>query len=90
MTGLLLSQRGIIQGIDYVNSLADIADKNELNKLVESSKKNYKGTELMGKTLGVLGLGAIGSMVAEMALQMGMKVLGFDPALSVAKNVHGA
>jgi D-3-phosphoglycerate dehydrogenase len=83
MTGLLLSQRGIIQGIDYVNSLSEYKDKAELNKLVEASKKKYKGTELKGKTLGVLGLGAIGSMVAEMALQMGMKVLGFDPALSV-------
>jgi len=83
MTGLLLSQRGIIQGIDYVNSLTAYDDKVELNKLVEASKKKYKGSELKGKTLGVLGLGAIGSMVAEMALQMGMKVLGFDPALSV-------
>ncbi|MFT7686536.1 MAG: D-3-phosphoglycerate dehydrogenase [Candidatus Azotimanducaceae bacterium] len=83
MTGLLLSQRGIIQGIEYVNSLSDYDDRAELNKLVEASKKKYKGSELKGKTLGVLGLGAIGSMVAEMALQMGMKVLGFDPALSV-------
>ena len=46
-------------------------------------KKKYAGQELKGKTLGVLGLGAIGSMVAEMALQMGMNVLGYDPALSV-------
>lgn len=87
MAGLLLSQRGIIQGINYVNSLSEYKDKPELNKeldkLVEASKKKYKGTELKGKTLGVLGLGAIGSMVAEMALQMGMKVLGFDPAISV-------
>ena len=87
MTGLLLSQRGIIQGINYVNSLSEYKDKpelnKELNKLVEASKKKYKGSELKGKTLGVLGLGAIGSMVAEMALQMGMKVLGFDPAISV-------
>ena len=83
MVGLLLSCRGIIPGIEYVNSLGRISDKAELNKLVESSKKQYKGRELKGKTLGVLGLGAIGSMVADMALQMEMNVVGYDPALSV-------
>ena len=83
MVGLLLSCRGIIPGIKYVNSLGDFSDKAELNKLVESSKKQYKGRELKGKTLGVLGLGAIGSMVADMALQMEMNVVGYDPALSV-------
>lgn len=83
MAGLLLSCRGIIPGIEYVNSLADHTDKDELNKLVEASKKQYKGSELKGKTLGVLGLGAIGSMVADMALQMDMQVVGYDPALSV-------
>lgn len=83
LAGLLLSRRGIIGGIEYVNSLSEHEDKSELNKLVEASKKKYKGSELKGKTLGVLGLGAIGSMVAEMALQMDMTVLGYDPALSV-------
>jgi|TARA_B110000238_G_scaffold198508_1_gene243256 D-3-phosphoglycerate dehydrogenase len=83
MVGLLLSCRGIIPGIKYVNSLGEYSDKAQLNKLVESSKKQYKGRELKGKTLGVLGLGAIGSMVADMALQMEMNVVGYDPALSV-------
>lgn len=83
MVGLLLSCRGIIPGIEYVNSLGEHSDKAELNKLVEASKKQYKGRELKGKTLGVLGLGAIGSMVADMALQMEMNVVGYDPALSV-------
>ena len=83
MAGLLLSCRGIIPGIEYVNSLHSHEDKAELNKLVEASKKQYKGRELKGKTLGVLGLGAIGSMVADMALQLEMSVLGYDPALSV-------
>ena len=83
MAGLLLSCRGIIPGIEYVNTLADHTDKAELNTLVEARKKQYKGAELKGKTLGVLGLGAIGSMVADMALQMEMNVLGYDPALSV-------
>lgn len=83
MAGLLLSCRGIIPGIEYVNSLESHEDKAELNNLVEASKKQYKGSELKGKTLGVLGLGAIGSMVADMALQMEMGVVGYDPALSV-------
>jgi D-3-phosphoglycerate dehydrogenase / 2-oxoglutarate reductase len=83
LAGLLLSRRGIIPGIEFVNSLGGMQDKAELNKLVEARKKDFKGTELKGRVLGVLGLGAIGSMVAEMALQMGMEVLGYDPALSV-------
>ena len=83
MAGLLLSRRGIIQGMDYVNGLVDIKDKAELNKQVEAGKKAFKGSELKGRTLGVLGLGAIGSLVARMALQMDMEVVGYDPALSV-------
>ena len=83
LAGLLMSCRGIVSGIDYVASLSDQTDKSELNKLVEANKKRFKGRELKGKTLGILGLGAIGSMVAEMALQMEMDVLGYDPALSV-------
>ncbi|MEX1236713.1 MAG: 3-phosphoglycerate dehydrogenase, partial [Pseudomonadales bacterium] len=83
MAALLLSRRGIIPGIEYVNTLTGHKDKDELNQLVEASKKQFKGSELKGKTLGVLGLGAIGSMVAEMGLQMDMEVVGYDPALSV-------
>lgn len=83
LAGLLLSCRGIVSGIDYVASLSDQTDKSELNKHVEANKKRFKGRELKGKTLGTLGLGAIGSMVAEMALQLEMEVLGYDPALSV-------
>jgi D-3-phosphoglycerate dehydrogenase len=83
LAGLLLSQRGIIDGLAFVESLADITDKGELNRQVEANKKVFKGAELKGKTLGILGLGAIGSMVADLALQMGMQVLGYDPALSV-------
>lgn len=83
MAALLLSVRSIVEGMNYVDQLAGINDHNEMNRLVESEKKRFKGTEVAGKTLGVLGLGAIGSMVADMALQMGMQVLGYDPALSV-------
>ncbi len=81
--GLLLGSRGIVEGIAYVQTLADIQDEAELSKLLEAQKKKFKGGELVGKTLGVVGLGAIGSMVAEMALTFGMNVVGYDPALSV-------
>ena len=83
LAGLLLSVRGVSEGINFVKNLDVYNDKKEMNKIVESSKKVFKGTELRGKTLGVLGLGAIGSMVAETALNLGMKVIGYDPALSV-------
>jgi D-3-phosphoglycerate dehydrogenase len=80
---MLLGSRGIVEGIGYVQSLADIDDEAELNKTLEAQKKQFKGSELVGKTLGVVGLGAIGSLVADMALTMGMDVCGYDPALSV-------
>ena len=83
MVGLLLSQRGIVQGIDYVNQLDADQKKSALNAQVEAAKKQFKGSELNGRTLGIVGLGAIGSMVADMALGLGMRVLGYDPALSV-------
>ena len=81
--GMLLGSRGVIEGIDYVHTLGDVTDEAELNKTLEAQKKQFKGSELVGKTLGVVGLGAIGSMVAEMALTLGMEVIGYDPALSV-------
>ena len=83
VAGMLLSRRGIVQGIDFVDGLSSEQDKGSLNGLVESSKKQFKGSELKGRTLGVLGLGAIGSMVADIALEFDMKVIGYDPALSV-------
>ena len=82
-TAMLLGSRGIIEGIRYVDTLAGMQDKAEMNRILEAQKKQFKGNELVGKTLGVVGLGAIGSMVAEMALTMGMEVVGYDPALSV-------
>ncbi|MCW8196288.1 phosphoglycerate dehydrogenase [Proteobacteria bacterium 005FR1] len=83
LAGLLLSSRGILPGLQYVAGLGHIQDAGEMSKLLEAEKKRFAGCELMGKTLGVVGLGAIGSMVAEMALAMGMDVAGYDPALSV-------
>lgn len=83
LTALLLSSRDVYGGISYVRSLASVSDEAELNRLVEAEKKRFKGRELIGKSLGVVGLGAIGSLVARAALDLGMRVLGYDPALSV-------
>ena len=83
LAALLLGSRGIVQGINYVNSLTDLSDAQAMSKLLEQEKKRFRGQEIAGKTLGVIGLGSIGSRVARMALEMGMEVLGYDPALSV-------
>jgi D-3-phosphoglycerate dehydrogenase len=83
LSGMLLGSRGIIAGIRYIDTLATITDYAELNTLLEAEKKRFAGNELAGKTLGIVGLGAIGSLVAGMAIDLGMKVLGYDPALSV-------
>ena len=83
LCGLLLASRGIIPGIAFAESQAHLSDHAELSKLMEQEKKRFAGSEIAGKTLGVIGLGAIGSLVAEMAIGLGMKVNGFDPALSV-------
>ncbi|MDU0354125.1 3-phosphoglycerate dehydrogenase [Paraglaciecola aquimarina] len=83
LAGMLLSSRGIKPGIDHVASLHDINDAQELHKTLEAQKKQFAGSELKGKTLGIIGLGAIGSLVADMALALGMNVVGFDPALSI-------
>ena len=83
MAGMLLATRGILPGIAYVNSLTAMTDAAEMAALLEKEKSRFAGGEIKGKTLGIVGLGAIGSMVADMALAMGMKVVGFDPALSI-------
>jgi len=83
MAGMLLATRGILPGMAYVNSLTAIADAAEMSALLEKEKARFAGGEIKGKTLGIVGLGAIGSMVADMALAMGMTVVGFDPALSI-------
>ena len=83
MAAMLLSTRDILGAVDFVRREGPGKDSEELHALVEGGKKSYGGTELKGKTLGVVGLGAIGSLVAETGLMLGMKVLGYDPALSV-------
>ncbi len=80
---MLLCSRGIVEGIAYSKSLTGISDSAEMHKLLEAEKKKFRGSEIAGKTLGVVGLGAIGSLVAKMALRLGMRVIGYDPALSV-------
>ncbi|TNC82345.1 MAG: 3-phosphoglycerate dehydrogenase [Oleiphilus sp.] len=83
LAGLLLSSRGIVQGMNYIRGMQGELDDSALAKEMEAQKKRFKGTELAGKTLGVVGLGAIGSLVANMAISLGMKVAGFDPAISI-------
>ena len=77
LAGLLLASRNIVHAWDYVQKL-DGSDE-ELHKQVEAGKKQFAGFELPGRTLGVIGLGAIGVLVANAAQALGMKVLGYDP-----------
>ncbi len=83
IAGVLLSSRGILEGKAYVETLDDMTCAQEMSQLLEKEKKRFAGSELAGKTLGIIGLGAIGSMVANAALALDMDVVGFDPALSV-------
>ena len=80
LCGMLLSARDVAGGIAWVRENAE--DEN-IAKTTEKAKKAFAGNELMGKTLGVIGLGAIGVLVANAAVALGMKVYGFDPYLSV-------
>jgi D-3-phosphoglycerate dehydrogenase len=81
IAGMLLGARNLCDGREYVKSLRETGAA--LNKAVEAGKKQFVGFELPGKTLGVIGLGAIGVEVANAALGLGMKVVGFDPAITV-------
>jgi len=83
LCGMLLASRGVLSGIQWINQQSPSTPYSDLNQLMENHKKNFKGGELAGKTIGVIGLGAIGALVADIAIQLGMKVLGYDPALSV-------
>lgn len=79
--GLLMASRPVIAANQWVNSLAGKGA--EIATLAEKGKKNFIGQELKGKTLGVIGLGAIGAQVANTAVELGMNVIGYDPFLSV-------
>ena len=82
LAALLMSSRGLLQGANFVNSIEG-SNQDELKPLIESGKKSFKGRELTGGTLGVVGMGAIGSKVADMGVMLGMNVIGYDPAITV-------
>ena len=79
--GILLSSRKVVAGIEWAKTLSGKGA--EVGKMVEKGKGSYVGPEIKGKTLGVIGLGAIGAMVANTAVELGMKVVGYDPFLTV-------
>ncbi|MBR1457728.1 MAG: 3-phosphoglycerate dehydrogenase [Oscillospiraceae bacterium] len=78
---LVLASRDVVGSIEWVKSIADQGD--EIPVLVEKGKSSFAGPEIMGKTLGVIGLGATGALLANAALDLGMVVYGFDPFMSV-------
>ena len=78
---LVLASRDVVGSIEWVKSIADRGD--EIPALVEKGKSSFAGPEIMGKTLGVIGLGATGALLANAALDLGMTVYGFDPFMSV-------
>lgn len=81
IAGMLLAARNIVPAIRFVEGLSGTDE--EMHKATEAGKKAFAGSELPGRTLGVIGLGAIGSTVAEAAIRLGMNVVGFDPAITV-------
>ena len=78
---MVMASRDVIGSVEWVRSIADRGA--EIPLLVEKGKSNFAGPELLGKTLGVIGLGAIGALVANIALEFGMTVYGYDPYMSV-------
>jgi len=78
---LVMSSRDVLGAIDWVRSIA--GEGENIPKLVEKGKSSFAGPEIMGKTLGVIGLGAVGALVANAALELGMTVYGYDPFMSV-------
>ena len=81
LAGLLLSSRKVVEGIEWAKTLKGNGDA--VGKMAEKGKGQFVGPEILGKTLGVIGLGAIGILVANAAVALGMKVVGYDPFLSV-------
>ena len=82
IAGMLLASRNINKALSFVDSMQS-AEQSEMNKRMEASKKQFRGVELSGKTLAIVGLGAIGVKVANAAQAMGMRVIGYDPAIRV-------
>ena len=82
LTALLLASRNLVPALNFVRDMPESDDKS-LHTLMEDKKKLFAGSELPNHTLGIIGLGAIGSMVAETAIRLGMKVVGYDPEITV-------
>jgi D-3-phosphoglycerate dehydrogenase len=83
LAGMLLASRNICQAWDYVRQLQ--CDEQDLDQLIEQNKKHFVGSELLGKTLGIVGLGSIGVKVANAAMDLGMHVIGYDPTITVSR-----
>ncbi len=81
ITGMLLASRNIVPALHFTASLH--GDDATLHRLVEDGKKHYAGTELRGRTVGIVGLGAVGRLVADAAIGLGMQVIGYDPNITV-------
>lgn len=84
--GLLLAGRKVSQGIEWATTLKGKGE--DVAKLVEKGKNSFVGSEIYGKTLGIIGLGAIGALVANAAIGLGMKVIGYDPYISIDAAWH--
>ena len=80
LAGMLIAARNVVSAVEYVNSLGHGA---HFDRRVEEGKKQFAGFELPGRTLGIIGLGAIGGLVADTAIKLGMNVLGYDPEITV-------
>lgn len=85
LTGLLISSRKVLEGVSWTQTLID---SDNVEKDAEAGKKQFIGPEISGKRLGVIGLGAIGVLVANAALDLGMEVIGYDPYLSIESAWH--
>ena len=84
IAALILSSRDIVGGINWARTLnVSIKPEDDISVLVEKGKSKFEGSELLGKTLGVVGLGAVGALVANDAVSLGMNVIGYDPYISV-------
>ncbi|MBW8192104.1 3-phosphoglycerate dehydrogenase [Neiella marina] len=83
LAGMLLASRNLLDAANFSQALDTTLETGDFNKKVEAGKKKFVGSELAGKTLGVIGLGAIGANIAHAALALGMNVVGYDPVLSV-------
>jgi D-3-phosphoglycerate dehydrogenase len=81
IAGMLLAARNLVPAVKFVEGLS--GSDEEMHRATEAGKKQFAGMELPGRTLGVIGLGAIGSHIAEAAIRLGMNVVGFDPAITV-------